>query len=166
MRVPYASGEYLRFDHRGYAWCADTRILQLSQYRLGDSVPVRVLRAAAEPAVVTAAERDSAVERANAFMAKAGTASLDFSLIPQTKPLLQAIDFDDQGRVWVRADTKFGPRAIVFDGSGNLIGQATLAVIPVGWTPLIIRRGRLHAVVSDSLGVPTVAVLRVAFSTP
>jgi hypothetical protein len=154
--VPFAPRQYVRYDPRGYAWCADTRTISIAQYRLGDSLPFRALTAPASPAPVTAAERDSAIAEVRKFGAGIGRGDPDFSLIPAVKPILHAVDPDDEGRLWVRAVTNEGPRLFVFDSGGRHVAVAPFTPGVSPWLPLVVRGGRVHAVATDSLDVPVV----------
>jgi hypothetical protein len=159
--VPFAPSRHVRYDPRGYAWCADTRTITIRQYRLGDSIPFRTLAAPADPAAVTPAERDSAIAEIRKFGAGIGPGDPDFGLIPATKPILQAIDPDDEGRLWVRATTSEGPRLFVFDSAGKHIAVAPFVPGVSPWLPLTVRRGRLYVVATDSLDVPVVRTFMV-----
>jgi hypothetical protein len=159
--VPFAPSQYVRYDPRGRAWCADTRTVAIAQYRLGDSVPYRTLTVSADPAPVTPSERDSAIAEVRKFGAGIGPGDPDFTLIPATKPILLAIDPDDEGRLWVRATTSEGARLFVFDSAGKHIAVVPFIAGVSPWLPLIVRRGRLYAVATDSLDVPVVRMFRV-----
>jgi len=58
---------------------------------------------------VTRAERDSVI----ASFEQKGPSGLDFSRIPRTKPAIERITVDDQGRPWVRRTNAQG--VIAFD---------------------------------------------------
>lgn len=160
--VPFAPSQYVRYDPGGRAWCADTRTVAIAEYRLGDSVPYRTLTAAADPAPVSPAERDSAIAEVRKFGAGIGAGDPDFALIPATKPILQAIDPDDEGRAWVRAMTSEGARLLVFDSAGKQIAIAPFVAGVSPWLPLTVRRGRVYAVAADSLDVPVVRIFSVS----
>jgi hypothetical protein len=156
MDVPFASGRYRRLDPAGYVWCADTRSLRASRYRIGDTIPFQTISASAVPAPVTAAERDSAVAQVRAFEAKVGKGDPDFSLIPATKPVLVSIEMDDEGGTWVRAMTEGGTEYFVFDSAGDHIARVAFPSRPMAWLPVVIRGGRMYVTQPDSLDVPVV----------
>lgn len=158
--VPFAGDRYVRLDPRGFIWCGDTRELRLTQYRLGDSTPVREIRAEALPAPVTAEERDTAIAEIRRF-GRGADWDPDFDLIPATKPVVEALDFDDRGRTWVRAATRAGAMLFVFDTSGRHVATAPLPVQAPRWFPLVIRGDRVHAITADSLDVPAVMRFRI-----
>ncbi len=163
--VPFAGDRYVRLDPRGFVWCGDTRELRLAQFHLGDSVPLREISAEVLPAPVTAAERDTAIAEIRRFGQGAGW-DPDFSLIPGTKPVVEALDFDDQGRPWVRAATSTGWMLFVFDTSGRQLASASLPVTAPRWFPLVIRGDRLYAITTDSLDIPAVMRFRIVQSSP
>ena len=154
--VPFAPRRYVQFDPRGRAWCVHTSTLSIGEFRLGDTVPYRTLTAPALPDTVTPAERDSAIQSVLEFGREIGKGDPDFGLIPPTKPVVQAIDPDDAGRVWVRTMTNEGPRIFVFDSAGRHVAVAPFSAGVSQWIPLEIQGDRVHAVAVDSLGVPVV----------
>lgn len=160
--VPFAGGPVSIVDPRGYTWCADTREYTVLQRRIGSADTVRVIRGTASPVPVTAAERDSAVAAIGEFMKDVGEADVDWSLIPDHKPILEALDVDAAGRLWVRVATpEHGTRFDVFDSTGAQVATAAAAVeLPRHLHP-VIRGDELYAVVLDSLDVPSVVRLRV-----
>ena len=164
MGVPFTGSRYLRLDPRGYVWCGDTRELHLAQFRLGDSVPIRAIEAAATPARVTPEERDAAIAEVRKFGPGAEWEP-DFSLIPATKPIVEALDFDDTGRPWVRAMTSAGFQLFVFDTSGRHVATAPFPAKAPRWFQLIIRGDRIYAVTTDSLDIPGVTRFRVLPAT-
>jgi hypothetical protein len=160
MRVPFASGRYLDSDARGFLWCADTREVRIVQRSFDDSLSVKVLTAPSEPMAVTTAERDSVIRVATKFMEVAGKADLDFAKIPTTKPVLQSIDLDDEGRVWVRTLTREGLSALVFDTTGTLLGKVRFPWAPIEWSPTVVRKRNVYLLMADSLDVPYLSRLR------
>lgn len=158
--VPFASDRYVRLDPRGFVWCGDTRELRLTRFRLGDSVALRQISAEVLPAPVTAEERDTAIAEIRRF-GRGATWDPDFSLIPRTKPIVEALDFDDQGRAWVRTTTSAGSMLFVFDTAGGHVATVPFPAKAPRWFPLIIKGDRLHAIITDSLEVPGVMRWRI-----
>lgn len=165
MSVPFAPRQYIRYDPSGHAWCADSRTISVGEYRLGDTIPVRTLEALAVPDTVTSAERDSAIAEVLEWGKSIGRGEPDFGLIPDTKPVLEAVDRDDSGRVWVRAMTNEGPQVFVFDSAGRHVAIAPFIEGVSEWIPLTIRGDRMYAVAVDSFDVPVVLRLRVGASS-
>jgi hypothetical protein len=161
MQVPYGGGPYVRLDAKGFVWCGDNRLVNLHRYRWGDTVSKRSFAAPSTPAVVSQAERDSAIAGVVAFMKRAGNATPDYGLIPATKPVLHRVDTDDQGNVWVQVEVTEGHKALVFDSLGALISQAALPFHSSPWLPTLIRGDRLYAVTRDSLDLPSVSRFRI-----
>jgi len=163
MSVPFASGEFQQLDPAGYQWCGDTGEFRIARYPLGDSVPDREISATVRPAEVTQSDRDSAIAEVEKFGERAGAAwDPDLSRIPSTKPVVQTLDFDDAGRIWVRAETAEGKRLFIFDSTGRQLAQAAFPYPASRWIPLVIRGDRIYAISTDSLDLPAVMRFRVA----
>lgn len=160
MGIPYATRRYYRIDPRGYTWCADMKRATVFQYRLGDTIPIRQFGATVEPAPVTPAGRDSAEKWVTDFAKQVGGTNVDLSLIPKVKPVLQRVDFDETGRVWMQIEEKRGFRLLVFDSTGSQVAEAA-APFGVSFWPLVVRGDALYAVTRDSLDVPSVVRYRV-----
>ena len=152
--VPYSNGLFRRLDDRGFVWCGDTKTLRLFQFLVGDSTPLRTFEAPAEPAPVTSAERDSAVQGLQEHMKRAGSTALDYSRIPSAKPILVRADPDDRGRLWAQIEARDGWHALVFDSGGVLRAEVQLPFPPHRWLPLIVRDNHLFTVTRDSLDTP------------
>jgi len=167
MPLPFAAGRFERLDGRGFTWCADAAELRIHQYRVGDSIPLRTLLEVATPVPVAESERDSAIAQAEAFKKLAGPASLDYSMIPTTKPVLQDLAMDEMGRVWVVAETVAGLRLHGFQADGTPLGSAPLTVaVATRGPPMVVRNGRVHLVTLDQDEVPSVRVFRIRPRSP
>lgn len=160
MSVPYTSWRYYRIDPRGYAWCGDMKQASVFQYHLGDTIPFRQFGVQVEPAPVTPAGLDSAAKRVQDFARQVGGTDVDLSLIPKVKPVLQRVDIDDTGRIWMQIEEKHGFRMVVFDSTGTEVAEGP-APFGVSYRPLIIRGDALYAVTRDSLDVQSVVRYRV-----
>ncbi len=161
MGVPYTTRPYYKLDPAGFTWCGDTRHAAIAQYNLGDTIPFRQFGVTLEPAEVTPAARDSAVQRVKEFAKQVGSAEVDLTLIPKTKPLLQRVDLDDTGRLWMQVEEKRGQRFLVFDSTGAQVAEAASPPGMVFWLPLIVRGDVLYAAGRDSLDVQNVVRYRV-----
>lgn len=161
MGIPYSARRYVRIDARGYTWCGDMRKAAVSQYHLGDTVPIRQFGVVVEPAPVTPAGRDSAEKHVLDFAKQVGGTDVDLSLIPKIKPVLQRVDFDETGRVWMQVEEKRGFRLVVFDSAGTQVAEGTAPFGLASWLPLVIRGDALYAVTRDSLDVQSVVRYRV-----
>jgi hypothetical protein len=103
------------------------------------------------PAVqVTKAERDSIIQT---FDAK-GPSGLDFDRIPKTKPAVERITVDDQGRPWIRRTNAQGAITFdIYDRDGRPVASAELGVVrtPVGY-PFVVREDDVQHVVRYQIG--------------
>ena len=105
-------------------------------------------RRAAAP--VTPAERDSSI----AALRKLAESELDWSQIPETKPIVTQLFVADQRDVWVRVTTADSLTAYdVFGDDGHYKGTATLAARPIPFLQPIVRGDRFYAVITDELDV-------------
>jgi hypothetical protein len=145
--IPFAPFPIGALGPGGEYWCAENS----SRYAVMRIVPgtrdtVRISRDV--PAVpVTKVERDSIID---ALEAK-GPTGLDFSRIPKTKPAIQRITIDHQGRAWVRrSDAKGEVSFDVWSQAGQLIATADLGAYrsPV-YLPLVVRGDNAYMVVLD-----------------
>lgn len=131
----------------GEYWCAENS----SRYEIMRIVPgagdtVRVSRAVT-PIPVTRAERDSIV----GAMEEKGPTGLDFSRIPRTKPAIERITVDDQGRPWVRRSNAQGEVSFdIFGPAGQLIATADLGPhrSPT-YLPFVVRGENVYMVIFD-----------------
>lgn len=93
----------------------------------------------------------------------AGIAELT-SLIPDDKPLLRGLFFDDENNVWVLRTSGSGAGGMrdvdVYDEQGSLIGVGELPVVADPRPH--VRDGLIVGVIRDELGVETVARYRVS----
>lgn len=160
MSIPYAARRYYRIDPRGYSWCGDMKQASVFQYHLGDTIPFRQFGVQVEPAPVTPAGHDSAAKHVTDFAKQVGGTDVDLSLIPKVKPLLQRVDVDDRGQVWMQIEEKRGFRMVVFDSTGVEVAEGP-APFGVSYWPLIIRGDALYAVTRDSMDVQSVVRYRV-----
>jgi hypothetical protein len=79
-------------------------------------------------------------------------------LSPSTKPVINQLHVDDEGRLWVRrrtnddADSHYD----IFAREGQYLGSIRLLFSPVVHFPTRVRDGQLYTLTADSLGVHTV----------
>jgi hypothetical protein len=123
----------------------------------GDTVIV--IEVAAEPIPVSAGDRaryvDDVVESSPEDRR---TAEEVTALMPALKPAVAGLVLDDQGRLWVRR-TRAGDEPTTYDvfrADGEYVASLSLGFEASPYLPLRIRRGRVYALVRDSLDVPSV----------
>ena len=85
-------------------------------------------------------------------------AQFDFSRIPKAKPLVQGLDVDDRGNVWVRRTTADTSKTTidVFDRNGRLIAVTEIPFRLSSYQPLVFRDGFVYAISRDEDDVPFV----------
>jgi sugar lactone lactonase YvrE len=114
------------------------------------------------PIPVTAADRDQAREDLKWFTEQGGP--VDWSKIPETKPLVTQFFLDDEGDIWVVRESSGAEGstvADVFDPQGRYLGAVALP-FALAEAPLpIVRNSVLYGVVRDELDVPYVVRARI-----
>jgi hypothetical protein len=159
--VPFAPGQALQLDPRGFVWLGVTDRYRLAQLKLnGDTT--RVVEREAAPVPVTAAERAEAVARMKWFTDQGGR--VDEGRIPARKPAFEQVVVDDHGGIWVRPALSAGePGAAfdVFDAEGRYLGRVR---VPGGMDAIpepVIRNDALYGVARGSLDVQHVVRARI-----
>jgi sugar lactone lactonase YvrE len=157
--IPYTPSQVWTVAADGDIWIGNNdryRIHRVS--RSGDTV--RVLERPYRPVVVTASERQEAIEGLEWFTNQGGR--IDASRIPDTKPAFGRLFEDEAGYLWATATVAEGePRRFdVFDPDGRYLG-AVEAPEGLGYQLPVIRGSHLYAVVQDDFEVPYVARYRI-----
>ncbi len=143
--VPFAPYPIRATGPSGETWCVPNS----SRYelmRLGSGVrdTIRVARNVSS-VPVSKAERDSVI----ATFEKNGPSGLDFGRIPRTKPIIERVLIDDEGRAWVKRTTAQG--VIEFDLYGST-GQQVATVVLGKYrpsTPFVVHGEHVYMVVLD-----------------
>jgi hypothetical protein len=153
MSVPFAPRPIQALGRSGETWCAPNP----SRYEILRLVPgardtVRITREIA-PVSVTKAERDSII---GVFDAR-GPSGLDFNRIPRTKPIIEQVTIDDQGRPWVRrANAQKVVEFDVYDTNGKPVATVAFPRVRTPGWPFIVRGEHVFTVVLDEDDVPHV----------
>jgi hypothetical protein len=161
-QIPFAAFPFTALGPGGESWCApNSSRYEVMRLVAGAKDTIRISRSFA-PVPVTKAERDSIV----ASMEEKGPTGLDFSRIPRTKPAIDRITVDDQGRPWIRRTNAKGEVTFdVYSTSGQLIASAELGRYRnPAYLPLVIRGNNVYAVVLDEDDVQH--VVRFAIERP
>lgn len=151
--IPYAARAERAYGPFGDLWCAQNS----SRYeivRLGlDGDTVRVTRTL-PPIPVTPGERDSLIADIDAR----GPTGVDFSRIPETKPAIERLVVDNEGRLWVRrSDPALGLVFDLFSSRGEMIATLALGRIKSAvWSPFVVRGDTVYLVVLGEDDVPQV----------
>lgn len=159
MGVPFAAGGYARVDPAGWLWCAHTATAVAWRLPLEGSAPADTFVSEATPVPVTAAERDSAIAGVERFMERVGRGEVDYGLIPARKPVLEAVDLDATGRVWMRVRDSAGPAIHLFTPDRRWVARIRHGQRLSPWHRLAIRGDTIVAVALDSLDVQRIVRL-------
>jgi hypothetical protein len=84
-------------------------------------------------------------------MEERGPTGLDFSRIPRTKPAIDRIVIDDQGRPWVRRTNARGEITFdIYSPTGQLIASAEMGNYrSPTYLPFVVRGDNVYTVVFD-----------------
>jgi hypothetical protein len=163
MSVPFLPSPTMTWDPRGFVWCSSSDRYEVLQLGIARGDTLRRITLNVEPIEVTRAERDAAIARVRAAFQELGVPDPDFGLIPRTKPVIQALDVDDTGRLWVRRTGSDTTKTLfdVWDDRGRHLAQleAPFRISPY-WHP-VIRGNTLYTVVVDEDDVPYVVRARI-----
>jgi hypothetical protein len=156
MSVPYSPTLVHALDPAGFIWTAvSNEYLLAKQTMSGDTV--LVVSAGCEAPLVTRAEREEAIARAEQFFERAGRISVDWDdVLPDLKPVVTQLAVDDRGRLWIVRATAEGHVLDVFDTQGRFLGTIVPAFEFVESFPPVVRDERLYLLQRDSLDVPFV----------
>lgn len=145
---------------RGTVWCAPMATFQLLHASLGQPLRQLVSHTISATAV-PAALRDSMVRSFQVFANSIGTLVDDGGhRIPTTYPVLQDIDADRDGRVWVRRTSGAASAPIeVYDEMGSRV--ATVRVPQTLSGRLFIGRAHLYNIQLDADDIPVVVRYRI-----
>jgi hypothetical protein len=145
--IPFAPFPVGVLGPGGEMWCApNSSRYEIMRIVPGGSDTIRVTRAVT-PVPVTRAERDSIIES----MEAKGPTGLDFGRIPRTKPAIERIIVDDQGRPWVRRSNAEGAVSFdVYSATGQLMASVALGKYRnPGHLPFVVRGDNVFTVVLD-----------------
>lgn len=161
-QIPFATRPVTAFGLRGTMWCSTRERYEVLQIVLtsGDTALRLVKNERALP--IPQAERDAAIEQVRTIFRAIGAADPDFAQVPRTKPVIEQLDADDRGRLWVRR-TSTNDSATDFDvwDRGKLIAQVR---VPWRVPPLHhiqVRGDKVYATGVDADGVPFVVRARI-----
>lgn len=157
--IPWRTEYVWTPDGDGGIWRGHTRPYLLANVTMsGDTI--RTIRGADDAVPVTRSERDRVLAVLDSVHGVPISAQAD--VVPATKPAITALYTSWEGDLWVRRwweDTVPGTRFDVFSPDGRQRGTVTLDVRI--YPPIVIRDGRLFAVVRDEFGVESVTARRV-----
>jgi hypothetical protein len=154
VSIPFAPSPIGMLGPAGEMWCApNSSRYEVQRLVAGAKDTVRFTRNV--PAVpVTKAERDSIIQRYD----EKGPSGFEFDRIPKTKPAIDRITIDDQGRPWIRRTNAQGLVTFdVYDRAGKPVASVDLsaAITETGpinspmHMPFVVRGDHVYMVVLD-----------------
>ena len=163
--IPYYPGGTSHIDRNGERWTAEVAD---PGYRMEKSVPggdtTLIVITARPPVPVTAAERDSVINRVRESLQASGvTTEMDWSRIPDVKPSVETIFTSAEGTLWVGIpNLSRGTDYDVLSNDGSYLGTVAVGTLEVyRWLPPIVMGDTFLAVVTDELDVPYVVRARI-----
>lgn len=157
MSVPFLPTPVNAWDRRGYIWCAprDRYVVMQLGIERGDTLTTLVRDV--PPIPVTNAEREAAIAGIRKAFRERGFPDPDFSRVPRTKPVINKVDVDGAGRVWVRRAAGDSMRTYfdVWSDRGTLVATVEAPFRLFGPRPLF-RGDTVYAVTVDQDDVPAV----------
>jgi hypothetical protein len=115
---------------------------------------VRTITRAFSALPVTALDRERARSELAWFEERGGT--IDWSMLPATKPVVRGFFMGDDGGIWVEREPEgdeTGALYDVFDPEGRYLGEVTLPFAVELTPPPRLRDAFLHGVIRDELDV-------------
>ncbi len=158
--IPFAPRLLWALDHHGNIWSGVSDQYSLVKRSFAGGTLARARHEYEAPAV-TSEERSEAIRNLEWFTKQGGR--IDADRIPGYKPLFRELVADDEDRLWVELNSSAALQFVLFDvfsPDGGFLGRVGAPLGNVAYPPLVVR-GRLYAVVVDSLGVPQVIRARV-----
>lgn len=158
---PYGPRFLLAFGPDGMWASAVSSQVEITQHD-PDGTTRLIRGVATEGPPLSPNERASAEERIASYIQRRGGNRSDYPNVPDRKPALASLMFDEIGRLWVSFSTAEGQpaRAMVYDRGGNVVGERTWPREINLAFPAWIGRDHAIGIASDSLGVQRLARLQ------
>ncbi len=143
--IPFSPFPVSVLGPNGETWCApNSSRYEIMRVVAGARDTVRIARTVAT-VPVTKTERDSIIAKFD----EKGPSGLDFDRLPRTKPAIERISVDDQGRPWVRRTNAQGVIEFdVYSSSGQPVATVMLGKYRT-WPPFVVRGDNAYMVVLD-----------------
>ena len=153
--VPFYATSKRVLDPRGAIWSTEPGHAAARIKRWvpnGDTT--LIIEISRSPVPVSAAERDSVVDRTMKELKRYGAGSQDWSKIPSTKPAIRSMFLAENGQLWVEASTADSLRIYdVLAQNGRYVGTAATPLKVVTYLNPYVRGDQFWAVVTDDLDV-------------
>lgn len=160
--IPFLGSFEWRFSPTGNLWTLYTKAYELVELASSGKTLRRVTKEH-EPVMVTEEDRNAAREEFQWFISRGGT--VDWSKIPDTKPVTVSFFCDDEGNLWVKrraaSPEDEGRLFDLFDSEGRYLGELRLPFSLQSNPEPIIRQGILYGITADELGAPNLVRARI-----
>ncbi len=161
ISVPFWPAGAAALDPRRYLWQKSSHI---NDYRIAQVTfaqdTILLFESRRAPLRVTSVERDSMISTIRDI---AAGSELDWSRIPDDRPIVETILLDSRGRVWVQVRaTRQGTTYDVFGRDGIYEGTVETELQILSSPQPVIVGDVLHGIVTDELGIQYVVRARLA----
>ncbi|MDE2827096.1 MAG: 6-bladed beta-propeller, partial [Bacteroidota bacterium] len=155
--IPFRGSFVWRFSPSGNFWTLLTDKYELAEITASGTT-LRRVTLDHDPIPVTPADLEEVRENLQWFTRQGG--KIDWSKIPDTKPVTSSFFCDDEGNLWVRRLTESpedeGYLFDLFDVDGRFLGAIRLP-FQLGSSPEpIVRNGFLYGITTDELGAENI----------
>lgn len=163
-QYPFAGGGGLAPDGNGGIWCAAPTSTRIARLAVGTADTIARTTLEIPRVAVGAVERAAAVTRIEKMIARYKTNNFDKSKIPNSKPGVDALNVDDDGRLWVHHTSVFQQQAStldVFDAKGTHLARVVLPARQNASLPVRAKGNLLWVAVIDEDDVPSIVQYRI-----
>lgn len=155
--IPFRGSFVWRFSPNGHFWTLLTDKYELAEITASGET-LRRVTLDHDPIPVTPADLEEVRENLSWFTRQGG--KIDWSKIPDTKPVTSSFFCDDEGNLWVRRLTGSpedeGYLFDLFDVDGRFLGAIRLPFsLQINPEP-IVRNGLLYGITTDELGAENI----------
>jgi hypothetical protein len=156
--IPFDPEQLTTVDPDGGFWQVHNATYRIVRFdEVGDTI--LVLEVGVDAIPVTSSDRAAHIEQSASRDPRFRQVAEEVAdLMPETKPQIQKLIVDDEGRLWVERTVREGadPLYDVFNQDGMYQGSVELRFQPHRFLPIRIRHGHIYAVVLDELDVPSI----------
>ncbi len=155
--IPFRGSFVWRFSSSGHFWTLLTDKYELAEITASGET-LRRVSLDHDPIPVTPADLEEVGENLSWFTRQGG--KIDWSKIPDTKPVTSSFFCDDEGNLWVRRLTESpedeGYLFDLFDVDGRFLGAIRLSFSLESNPVPIVRNGMLYGITTDELGAENI----------
>ena len=159
MGIPFQGSLVWRFSPSGHFWTLLTNKYELAEITASGET-LRRVTLDHEPIPVTLADLEEVRESENLSWFTRQGGKIDWSRIPDTKPVTSSFFCDDEGNLWVRRLTESpedeGYLFDLFDVDGRFQGAIRLPFSLESNPEPIVRNGLLYGITTDELGAENI----------